>query len=161
MPSANPKLLNLNQDHSSKKQFFCSNHYKIEVMITPLIEVLELLNFGLMTASIIWFESRDKILLVTSWIIYDVINFISKTFVLRRSRVAVFADIITISTTFIKKIFKYWRKVKRIKICLSKCNLYLYFLMCQSFSFPVKHVSRLHGVCPVIHIFFGSSLGKG
>ena len=36
-------------------------------MITSLIEMLELPNFGHMTASKIQFESRDKTLLVTSW----------------------------------------------------------------------------------------------
>ena len=51
--SAHPKLLNLNQDHSSKKRFFCSNPYKIEVMITFLIEMVQLPNFGHMTTSII------------------------------------------------------------------------------------------------------------
>ena len=65
--SASPKLLNLNQDHPSKKRFFWSNPYKIEVMITILIEMLQLPNFGHITISKIWFESRDKILLVTSW----------------------------------------------------------------------------------------------
>ena len=53
VPSASPKLLNLNQDHPSKKQFFWSNPYKIEVMITFLIEMLQLPNFGHMTTSII------------------------------------------------------------------------------------------------------------
>ena len=49
MPSASPKLLNLNQDYPSKKCFFWSNLYKIEVMITSFIEMLELPNFGHMT----------------------------------------------------------------------------------------------------------------
>ena len=53
VPSASPKLLNLNQDHPSKKQFFWSNPYKVEVMITFLIEMLQLPNFGHMTTSII------------------------------------------------------------------------------------------------------------
>ena len=44
MPSANPKLLNLNQKDPSKSWFFWSNPYKIEVMIASLIEMLELLN---------------------------------------------------------------------------------------------------------------------
>ena len=35
-------------------------------MITSLIETLNLLNFGDMTITAIKFESRDKILLVTS-----------------------------------------------------------------------------------------------
>ena len=40
VPSASPKLLNLNQDHSSKKAVFLVKPYKIEVMITFLIEML-------------------------------------------------------------------------------------------------------------------------
>ena len=40
LPSASPKLLNLNQDHPSKKRSFWSNPYKIGVMITFLIEIL-------------------------------------------------------------------------------------------------------------------------
>ena len=36
-------------------------------MITSLIEIIDLTNLGDMTSSTIKFESRDKILLVTSW----------------------------------------------------------------------------------------------
>ena len=61
VPSASFKLSNLNQDHLSKKWFFCSNPYKIEVMITFLIEMLQLTSFGHMTTSIMSFESLDKI----------------------------------------------------------------------------------------------------
>ena len=39
-------LLNLNQEHPSKKWFFWPNPYKHEVMTTSLIEMLELPNFG-------------------------------------------------------------------------------------------------------------------
>ena len=46
--------------------FFWSNSYKIEVMITFLIEMLELTNFCHMTTYTVSFESRDKSLLVTS-----------------------------------------------------------------------------------------------
>ena len=53
VPSASPKLLNLNQDHLWKKRFFWPNPYKIEVVITSLIQILELPNFGRMTTSII------------------------------------------------------------------------------------------------------------
>ena len=53
LPSTSPKLLNLNQDNLSKKQFFWSNPYKIEIMITFLIEMLQLPNFGHTTAFII------------------------------------------------------------------------------------------------------------
>ena len=55
-----------------------SNPYKIEVMKTSLIERLELPNFGHMTTSTIELDSRDEILLVTSWTNYDVLTFISK-----------------------------------------------------------------------------------
>ena len=37
-----------------------SSFYKIEVKITPLIEMLELPNFGQLITSTIWFNSRDK-----------------------------------------------------------------------------------------------------
>ena len=37
-------------------------------MITSLIQILVLLNFGHMTTTTMLFESGDKILLVTSWI---------------------------------------------------------------------------------------------
>ena len=43
---ASLKLLNLNQEHSSKKQFFWPNTYKIDFMITSFIKMLELPNFG-------------------------------------------------------------------------------------------------------------------
>ena len=46
VPSASPKLLNLNQDHPSKTVVFWSNPYKIEVVITSLIEMLQLPNFS-------------------------------------------------------------------------------------------------------------------
>ena len=49
-----------------KKRFFWPNPYKLEVMITCLIEMLELQNFGQMITTTVWFESRYKILLVTS-----------------------------------------------------------------------------------------------
>ena len=61
MAIASPKLLNLNQYHPTKKWFFWSNPYKIEVMITSLIEMLELPNFGHATTLAVWFESHDKI----------------------------------------------------------------------------------------------------
>ena len=44
-----PKLMNLNQHHPAKKVVFWSNPYQIEVMITSLIEVLEVPNFGHIT----------------------------------------------------------------------------------------------------------------
>ena len=53
VPSVSPKLLNLNQDHPSKKWFFSSNPYKIEVVIASLIEMLQLPNLGHMNTSTI------------------------------------------------------------------------------------------------------------
>ena len=53
IPSASPKLLNLNQDHLLKKWFLWSIPYKIEVLTTFLIKMLELPNFGHMITSTI------------------------------------------------------------------------------------------------------------
>ena len=50
-----------------KKWFSRSNLYKIEVLITSLIEMPELPNIGHMATSTMLLESRDQILLVTSW----------------------------------------------------------------------------------------------
>ena len=47
--NADPTLLNLNQAHPLKNCFSSSNRYKIVVMITSLIEMLELPKFGHMT----------------------------------------------------------------------------------------------------------------
>ena len=55
---------------------------------------------------------------------YDVI-----TFILRRPRVAVFADIIKIVTIFIKTILNDSRKVRRIRNYISGWNLYSNFLI--------------------------------
>ena len=53
IPSASPKLLNLNQDHPSKNRILWLNPYKIEIMITFLIEMLQLQKFNPMTTSTI------------------------------------------------------------------------------------------------------------
>ena len=64
VPSVSPKLLNLNQDHPTTKWFF--GQILINELINCLIEILDLPIFGHMTKSAIEFESRDKVLLVTS-----------------------------------------------------------------------------------------------
>ena len=46
---------------------------------------------------------------------YDVITFISSTFISRRPTVAIFTDIIKVVTMFIKTTFKDPRKVIRIR----------------------------------------------
>ena len=53
-------------------------------------------------------------------------NLFFKTFILKRLRVANFADIIWILAMFIKTTFKDLKNVKRIINCVWKCNLYLY-----------------------------------
>ena len=54
----------------------------------------------------------------------DIIAFFQNTFILRKPRVAILADIVKIVTTFIKKIFRDSKKVKRIRNYVSKSNLY-------------------------------------
>ena len=51
--NSSPKLLNLNEKHPSKKWFFWSYPYKIEVVITSFLEMQELPNFSHMTTSAI------------------------------------------------------------------------------------------------------------
>ena len=51
--SASPKLLNLKQEKKKKNCFFWSNSNEIEIMISSLIEILDLPNFGHMTTFII------------------------------------------------------------------------------------------------------------
>ena len=95
--------------------------------------MLELPNFGHMTTFTIYLESHDKILLVTSWTeamtSYPLLH---NTFNLRRSKVAIFAEIIKIVIIFIKTIFKDSRKLIRNRNYVSKCNLYLYFVILQN-----------------------------
>ena len=83
-----------------------------------------------MPITTIKFESLDKNLSVTSWTeIMTSQNLFQNTFILRKPRVAIFVDIIKIVTTFIKKIFKDSENAKRIRNYVSKCNVYLYFLI--------------------------------
>ena len=51
MPIAGRKLFNLNQEHTSTNCLFLSNPYNIEVRITSLLELLELLKFNRITIS--------------------------------------------------------------------------------------------------------------
>ena len=53
------------------------------------------------------------------------------TFILRRPRLANFADIINIATKFIKTSFKDSKKVKKVIKYVLKCSLYLHFLIQQ------------------------------
>ena len=60
-PSASPKLLNLKQDHFSKKCFLWSNTYRIEFMVISVIKMLDLPNFGHMTTYTILLEFGEII----------------------------------------------------------------------------------------------------
>ena len=73
-------------------------------MITSFIEFLELSNVGHITTSTIWFDSRDRILLVT--LSTEIMTFFSKYLQ--------FADIIKIATLFIKTNFKDSNEVEKI-----------------------------------------------
>ena len=60
---------------------------------------------------------------------YNLIAVFHNTLILRRPRVAIFANTIKILTIFLKTIIKDPGKVKRIRNYASKLNLHLYFLM--------------------------------
>ena len=51
------------------------------------------------------------------------------TFILRRSTVVNFAEIIKTATTFVKITFKGSKKDKRMRNYVLKCNLYLHLLI--------------------------------
>ena len=97
-------------------------------MITSLIEMLELLNFGHMTTSTMSFESCNSFVGDVMDRNYDVIAF-QNAFTLRRPRVNNLAEIIKIANMFIKKTFHVSQKVKRNRNYALKHNLYLYFLI--------------------------------
>ena len=91
-----------------KRWFFRSNPYKIKFMITSLVEMLELPNFGhIATSTILWRHGhklwRDNL-------------YFKITFALGRPRVAIFADIIKIVTIFTKAIFRDSKKSKELEI---------------------------------------------
>ena len=69
---------------------------------------------------------------------YDVINFTSKYFILRRPGVVIFPDITKVVTIIIKTIFRYSEKVNRIRNYVSKYNLYVYFLIKQNLLISVQ-----------------------
>ena len=64
--------------------------------------------------------------------IYDVITFFQNTFILGRSGVAIFVDIIKVLTIFFITIYKDSRKVKIDRNHVTKYNRYMYFLIKQN-----------------------------
>ena len=78
--------------------------------------MLELPNFSYMITSTIWLESCDKILLVESWAeIMMSQPLFQNIFILRKPRVADFADIIKMATMFTKTTFKDSKKKTKKK----------------------------------------------
>ena len=57
---------------------------------------------------------------------------IMTTYLYFKMKVVIFADISKVATIFIKRILKDSKSVKRIWNCVSKCYLYLYFLIWQN-----------------------------
>ena len=92
-------------------------------MIASFIKLLELPNFVPMTLSTVKLKSLDIFCDVMD-INYDVIIFISNTFILKSPRVANLADIIKIAITFFKPTLKDSKEVMFV------CNLCFYFFVC-------------------------------
>ena len=111
-------------------------------MITSLIVMLELPNFGYMTKFTLRFESLDKIILVAIW------TEIMTSQPLYQN-VYGFVDLIKIPTMFINKTFKGSEKVKRISNYVFKCSLYYAFLGIAKFS----DASRTQVMSHVVYVF--------
>ena len=78
--------------------------------------MIKLPKFGHINTSTLKFKSRDKISFLTSWTeIMTLTEIIQNSFILRRSRVVIFADIQIVSM-FIKAIFKDSKKSKELEI---------------------------------------------
>ena len=120
-----------------KKWFSWSNPFKTEVMITSLIDILEL---TLVTwpiydkIKVTWKKFVDSVIVNN----YDAINLFKNIFILRRPGVANFAEIIKILTILIEKIFKDSKKVKMFRNYVPKCNRYLYFLIWQNLLISIE-----------------------
>ena len=85
-------------------------------MITSFIEMLELPNFGHLTATTILFESRDKILLVTS--LAEVMTsqpLFLNTFILRRPRIANLMTSSKLQPYLLKQPLKIQKKLKELE----------------------------------------------
>ena len=121
------QIIKLEPRSPVKKSGFWSNPYKIEVMITFLIEMLQ----TLVTLPHLWYNLNQEIKFFGDVIDrnYDVITFFQNTLILRRPGVAIFAGIIKNVTMFIKIFTQDSRKTKRIINYDSKSSLYLYFLV--------------------------------
>ena len=90
-------------------------------MLTSLIEMLEL------KALATWQYNFSHVIKYcwsrVMYRLYEITTFFQNTFILRRPRVASFADIIKIAIIFIKESLKDSSKVKRIGNYVLKCDL--------------------------------------
>ena len=77
----------------------------------------------------------------------------TSTFILKRLRVANFADIIWILTMFIKTTLKDLKNVKRIINCLWKCNLYLYCRFSYAAIGTIYYGDKIRRKRPCLLIF--------
>ena len=97
-----------------------------------------------------WWRHGEKSI-TTSWHLFQ------NTVILRRPRVASFADVIKVATTFIKTIFKDSKKLKESEIMYQNAiyiRISRYSKICW---FPVIKCWCQQNLVP---IFFGSPLGK-
>ena len=88
---------------------------------------------------------------------------LQNTFILRRSGVAKFANIVKIVITFIKTTFKDSKKPKKTKELDLYLNPVFIFISWYNKIADLRWkiaISRTQGMCHVIYIFSGSSLGK-
>ena len=86
-------------------------------MIISVIEIIELPNLGYMTTSTRLFESHYTTLLVTPW--KEVVtssHLFQNIFILGTPGVSIFADIIKITTMFVKTVFKDSKKLEELEI---------------------------------------------
>ena len=90
--------------------------------MTSLIEILELPKCGHMTSSTISFESRDNILLVTSWTeIMRSQRLFQNTFILRRSRVSLLKEPLKNKNYTKMQSMSVFLDIKKLIISAEKC----------------------------------------
>ena len=140
-----------------KKWCFLSSPYKIEIMITSLAEKLP--NFGHMNTHKLWFELLDKIFFGDARNKnYHVISFISKYVYFNKSYSSHNCWHHQNCYHFLKQFLKTPKKLKHLEIICKNAIYTCISWYSKNCWFP--DVIKTREVCHVIHIFFGSSLGK-
>ena len=135
---------------------------KIEVVITSLIEMLELPHL------VTWTNLQynlNHVMKFCWWCHQQELwcqPLFQNTIILRKPGVAIFADIIKILTRFIKKIFRLKKSYKKEKLCIKmeSISVFLDITKLADFWWKNADVSRTQGLPHVIDSFFWSSLGK-